>query len=256
MERNSQAEVSPEARKARRRLIWARAVLAVGAISFVVGAAVLSIGLRGLFGGDGAGGADNQPGRTWVIEGLDSRDSASGTVELADAIVYYNLPPIYRITIEAIDVDAPVMRLWADSDGVPLTPNSADNVAWYNFSAKPGAGGNAVLAGHVTWNRAPAVFAHLDDLEDGDTIRLESKDGEEFVYEVFASFSMDPKSPDALLVMAPTPTDTITLITCGGTWIPDGSDPFDGDFSERVVVQGRLVDSTAAAPGMSALGGG
>lgn len=242
MERSSQTETTSEQRKARRRLIWARAVIVVGALSAVAGVIALTIGLGGLFGGYD----QDAPAESAVPGGLDlNQGTSDGSLGVADAIIYNNQPPIYMMTIDSIGVDAPVMKLWADSDGVPLTPNSPDNVAWYNFSAKPGSGGNAVLAGHFTWNRAPAVFADLDDIDDGDIIRLESEDGKHLVYEVFTSFSIDPSSPDSLQVMAPTATDTITLITCGGTWIADGTGLFGGDFTERIVVQGRLVSPTA-----------
>ncbi len=238
------------------RLRKARAVLAVGALALVVGVVALTMGLRGLFGGDGGDGADapalsREAAGSRVIEAqeLSPGSGLPGTLPLANAIVYNNRPPIYQMTIEAIDVDAPVLKLWADSEGVPLTPNSSDNVAWYNFSAWPGSGGNAVFAAHVTWAREPAVFARLGDLEAGDIIRLESSDGDELTYKVFANFPIDPKDPDSLRVMAPTPRDTITLITCGGSWVSDpSSEPYGGDFTERTVVQAHLVTSAASAP--------
>jgi len=235
------------------RLRRARAVLAIGAVSFVVGVVVLTMGLRGLLGGDdhGSSSSRRELGRSYVIEAptIDSFLRSTDGTRLADAIVYNNMPPIYEMTIEAIDVKAPVLKLYADSEGVPITPNSGDHVAWYDFSAKPGSGGNAVFAGHVTWAGDPAVFARLEDLEDGDTIHLKSKDRKEFVYEVFKNFKIDPKDPNALQVMAPTPTEIITLITCSGTWVSDPTlEPFEGDFTERIVVQARLVESAATVP--------
>ena len=65
---------------------------------------------------------------------------------------------------------------------------------------------------------------------------------------MFANFDVDPLDPESLKVMAPTPTDTITLITCGGTWIPDPSARFGGDYTTRTIVQAKLVDSNLAVP--------
>ena len=55
---------------------------------------------------------------------------------------------------------------------------------------------------------------------------------------------MDPKNRDSLKVMAPAETDIITLITCGGNWVPDPDDQrLGGSYTERVVVQAELVDN-------------
>jgi len=68
-------------------------------------------------------------------------------------------PPLpesgYRMVIEKIGVNAPVDVYGLDANNVPEVPlgsDAAEVIAWYNFSAKPGTGSNAVFAGHVTWN--------------------------------------------------------------------------------------------------------
>ena len=90
----------------------------------------------------------------------------------------------------------------------------------------------------------------LIELEDGRRIEsvLIPDDGREFRYEVVANYDVDPSDPESLKVMAPTPTDTITLITCGGTWIPDRSERFGGEYTNRTIVQAELVDSSLAVP--------
>ncbi len=42
--------------------------------------------------------------------------------------------------------------------------------------------------------------------------------------------------------MAPTAEDSITLITCGGTWVTDSNNPLGGDFTKRVVVRATLEE--------------
>jgi LPXTG-site transpeptidase (sortase) family protein len=130
---------------------------------------------------------------------------------------------------------------------VPTGADASEVVAWYDFSALPGAGSNAVFSGHVTWN-GRAVFWALDELQPGDTISVISEDGVEYTYEVFDNFPVDPSDPASLKVMKPTPTDTITVITCGGTWIPDPSEQFGGNYTTRTIVQAKLVDSTVDVP--------
>ena len=155
-----------------------------------------------------------------------------------------------RLMIDRLGVDAPVDVYALDENGVPEVPvadDAGEVVAWYDFSSKPGGGSNAVFAAHVTWNRAPAVFSDLNNLQAGDVVRLVSDDGTEYTYEVFANFDVDPYDTESLKVMAPTETDTVTLITCGGTWIPDPSEQFGGDYTTRTSVQAKLMQSSVTA---------
>jgi LPXTG-site transpeptidase (sortase) family protein len=226
-----------------------------------VGATLLGIGLIGYFDDDAA----PAPEASSVTDALTSIDDVEN---LPVAISYYNPqrttptpePPAVtvplRLVIDSLGVDAPVGVYELDGNGVPEVPladDAAEVVAWYDFSSKPGAGSNAVFAGHVTWNRAPAVFGNLDDLQAGDVVRLVSDDGREYTYEVFANFAVDPYDTESLKVMAPTETDTVTLITCGGTWIPDPSEQFGGDYTTRTIVQAKLVQSSVSAPTPAAI---
>lgn len=237
-----------------------RLILGLGAALFAAGATLLGIGLIGYFN-DGV----STPETSSVSDQSLSIDDVEN---LPIAIPYYNPrltapepePPAVtvplRLMIDRLGVDAPVDVYKLDADGVPEVPvaeDAAEVVAWYDFSSKPGAGSNAVFAGHITWDRAPAVFADLGELQAGDVVRLVSDDGREYTYEVFANFAVDPYDTESLKVMAPTETDTVTLITCGGTWIPDPSEQFGGDYTTRTIVQAKLVRSSALAPVPSAL---
>jgi LPXTG-site transpeptidase (sortase) family protein len=124
-----------------------------------------------------------------------------------------------------------------DDHNIPQIPRTGSDVGWYRFSARPGQGGNVVFVGHINWDRAPAVFGSLDEVKRGDAIRLVANDGTEYVYEVSANFLVDPNDPKSLKVMAPTKTDTVTLITCGGKWTTDSSNPLGGSYDRRRIVQ-------------------
>ncbi len=230
--------------------------LGLGTALLAAGATLLSIGLISYFNDD----TSSAPETSSVSDQLLSIDDVPN---LPVAIPYYNpqrttpapeAPAVtvpLRLMIDRLGVDAPVGVYQLDADGVPEVPVAEDAgevVAWYDFSSKPGAGSNAVFAGHITWSRAPAVFANLNDLQAGDVIRLVSDDGREYAYEVFANFDVDPYDTESLKVMAPTETDTVTLITCGGTWIPDASQQFGGDYTTRTIVQAKLVQPSVMAP--------
>lgn len=245
-----------------------RLLLIAGAGLFVAGIAMLSAGLISYLN-DGASPVP-EPAESQSIADL-APLSIDDVENLPVAIPYYNpeitepeAEPVsvrevtepFRLVIDGIDVDAPVITMGLEDGGIPEVPLNGQDVAWYDFSSLPGDGSNAVFAAHVTWGGASAVFGNLKDLNPGDTISLISDDGREYTYEVFANFPVDPFDPESLKVMAPTATDTVTLITCGGSWLPDPSERFGGNYSNRTIVQARLVQPSVIAPGPSAISDG
>ena len=245
--------IDPKPNRLRQRLL-----LGLGVALFVVGAVTLSIGLVGYF--------DQREGDSG--KNVVSEPPSVQNLEHMPAIPYNPLPTVtepeptpepapepvaapLRLVVESLGVDAPVVEMGLDDQGIPYVPLNGQDVAWYNFSSPPGAGSNAVFAGHINWGGAAGVFGDLGALQPGETVRLMSGDGSEYVYEVFANFPVDPDDPASLKVMAPTPTDTVTLISCGGTWIPDANEQFGGSYTNRIIVQARLMEPTLAVPAIS-----
>jgi len=153
--------------------------------------------------------------------------------------------PIARLIIEKIGVDAPVITLGVDENAIPEVPDNPYDVAWYNFSSKPGSGSNAVFAGHFDWtvNGQPVigVFYYLADLTVGDVIEVRLEDGTSYRYRVIGNLAIADGDPQAMEVMAATPSEMVTLITCGGVWTPDPSNPLGGRYDHRQVVRAELI---------------
>ena len=145
-----------------------------------------------------------------------------------------------RIVIEDIDVDASVTTMGLKPDTMPEVPQDGETVAWYDFSTFPGQGSNAVLSGHVSWDKETAVFWDLKDLRNGSAIRLVTAEGNELIYRVFDVYAIDPDDPDSVQIMDASSLDMITLISCGGRWLPNPSEPLLGSYSDRVIVQASL----------------
>ena len=155
----------------------------------------------------------------------------------------------YQLIIDKVGVNAPVSRFGIDENLVPEVPYTATDVAWYDFSARPGTGGNAIFAGHVTWN-GPAVFYDLDKLAEGDEVRLQGYDGTRVVYRVSSVFQVDNSDPDSLKVMWDTTADVITIITCSGKFFETGDPILRGDYTHRLIVRGDLISvDPPARPG-------
>lgn len=69
-------------------------------------------------------------------------------------------------------------------DGELPEPDNGRVVAWYSYGARLGEPGNAVLDGHVDWNRQRGVFWSLGDARPGQVITLYGSDGRAYDYEV------------------------------------------------------------------------
>ena len=150
-----------------------------------------------------------------------------------------------RIGIPRIGVDASIVVMGLDAEYYPEVPNSGAEVAWYTFSAPPGRGSNAVLSGHVDWYYwgmpVEGVFYHLRELQIGDEITLDLEDGSRLRYRVTGNVATAYDDPNVVDVMDPTSKDVVTLITCGGTWQRDYSNPNGGNYSHRVIVRAERV---------------
>jgi LPXTG-site transpeptidase (sortase) family protein len=134
-----------------------------------------------------------------------------------------------------------------NSDLVPEVPLAAQEVAWYNFSAPPGVGSNAVFAGHVNWS-GDAVFHDLNKVKPGDRIELKDARGVQLVYTVTDSLQIDAKDKAAVQMMGPTADDVITLITCDGEYRYTGHPILRGEYNKRRIIRATLT-SLVAPPG-------
>ena len=103
-----------------------------------------------------------------------------------------------------------------------------------------GAPGNAVIAGHVVTMREGNVFRFLYKLGIDDQIQVWDDREREHDFRV-----VDVKLvvPTDTSVMASTPDQTLTLITCGGTF-----DPFKREFSDRLVIIAKPLPPSANDP--------
>ncbi len=146
---------------------------------------------------------------------------------------------IAGLAIPRFGVDAPIVVLSVDDNGVMETPDGPLNVAWYDFSSRPGFGSNAVFSGHVDYyNYGAAVFWNLKDLEPGDVIEVRLQDGTVYEYGVFRRDQYKASDAPIQEIVGRTPNEIITLITCGGSF-----DPSVGQYDDRVVVRAeRLYD--------------
>ena len=115
-------------------------------------------------------------------------------------------------------------------------PEDPAQAGWYTFGPTPGSLGPAVIAGHVTWNGAPAVFFALGELRPGDRVRVARADDRVAVFEVTQVRTYPKSRFPTKEVFGPVDHAGLRLITCGGDY--DGS---AHRYSDNVVVYARLA---------------
>ena len=80
----------------------------------------------------------------------------------------------YVLRIPRIGVDAHVVPIKSNEEGILEPPRDPTVVGWWSDGAAPGeAKGSAVLVGHAVRNTGGGVFDDLGDLSRGDAIELE-----------------------------------------------------------------------------------
>lgn len=144
-----------------------------------------------------------------------------------------------HITVPKAGIDAGIETL-SIVDGVMENPTGPWVVAWYKETATLGQPGNVVLAGHVDyWNVGPSVFFNLRDLVGGDEITLTDEYGIVYTYAVETNEVYDLAmltSGGLREMVAPTETQTLTIITCGGEF-----DYVNGEYLSRTIVRAGFV---------------
>ena len=126
-------------------------------------------------------------------------------------------PSPARLLIPRIGVDARIESRGLDAGRNMETPKDFRDVAWYNLGPVPGAAGNALMNGHVSWWTGSAVFTRLGELRAGDKVIVVRGDGTRVTFKVTARRIVAANARVASL-FAPGPTATLTLITCTGAW--------------------------------------
>ena len=226
---------------------WRHSRLTLAAILLLASMVLLGAGLAGLLmtGGNG-------PVATYVGEIPIYDDGLSTATATPLPTPPPNNSPLARMIIEKINVDAPIITLGLDENSVPQVPSGPGEVAWYDFTSKPGWGSNAVFSGHVDWTirgqPVIGVFYYLHDVGLDDVVKIVLEDGTEYRYTVTANQAMEDDDPDTVKVMAPTPNDVITIITCGGVWIRDWTNPLGGHYTMRQVVRADLIEEEPQPP--------
>lgn len=206
-------------------------LIALGAVMMLGAATVFTLAATGIVG-DSVGNSEPR-----TVTGFGSVMSAATPPVRPSPASTITTAPLERIVIPGAKVDAPIVTKGIDANNVMESPDNADDVAWYDFTARPGAGSNAVFSGHLDYvDVGPAVFWDLNDLVSGDDITIRYADGTLVTYAVTAVNTFDADTAPIDQIVGPTLIDSITLITCAGTF-----DRETGQYDQRLIVRAERV---------------
>jgi sortase (surface protein transpeptidase) len=146
------------------------------------------------------------------------------------------------VSIPRIDTRSRLVKLGLDpDDGSMQVPAPAD-AGWFTRGATPGALGPAVIAGHVTWNGAPAIFHRLGSMRRGDQVLVTRTDRRTAVFRVTRVARFAKSRFPSETVYGPIDHAGLRLITCGGTY-----DAARNRYLDNVIVFARLESVRGAA---------
>jgi sortase (surface protein transpeptidase) len=146
------------------------------------------------------------------------------------------VPQPTSLVIPRIGVRAPLIRLGLTPSGALQVPASVSVAGWYTGSARPGAIGSAVIAGHIDSVTGPGVFFRLRLLRPGNRVYVRRDNGSVAVFEVTAVHTYLKSRFPTEAVYGPQPDAELRLITCGGTF-----DYATGHYLSNVIVYATLV---------------
>jgi len=152
----------------------------------------------------------------------------------------YTAPPVVvapvgapvTLTIPAIGVSAPIEQVATNARNEMDTPKNPLNTAWYAPGARPGARGNAVIAGHVDYHGiGPVVFWNLNKLTPGAEVFVTDDAGKQRRFLVTSVEVYPADNAPRERIFGNTGDSNLNLISCIGDF-----DPSSASYNNRIVV--------------------
>ncbi|MGW1145051.1 class F sortase [Streptomyces sp. NPDC002454] len=133
-----------------------------------------------------------------------------------------------RVLVPSLGISSGLMPLGLNRDGTVEVPpaDRGMTAGWYTGRPVPGAPGPAVIIGHNTTRRGPAVFERLKDIREGARITVRTTAGKDVHFRVTARETVRKRSFPTEKVYGDTPERALRLITCDGAY-DDAGHPVD-----------------------------
>jgi len=140
-----------------------------------------------------------------------------------------------RLRVPRLGVDAPVVPVTVQPDGLLAVPGDVDTIGWWSAGAAAAASSGTVdLVGHVDSARqgpGPGAFFGLRTLQPGDRVILSSADDRTAAYTVVARRRYPKSALPSGEVFGQHTTPRLVLVTCGGPF-----EPSIGHYRDNIIV--------------------
>lgn len=148
-----------------------------------------------------------------------------------------------RLTIPAIKVEAPILRVGLAKDGsVDVPPLQRHNEAgWFGQGPTPGQFGPALIVGHADTRSGPSVFVNLGKLKAGQRIEVLREDDSVAIFQINSVEHFSKEKLPVKRVYGDYSRPSLRLMTCGGKWLGG-----ERGYSDNVVVFASLVSVAEA----------
>ncbi|WP_152970069.1 class F sortase [Frigoribacterium sp. RIT-PI-h] len=143
-----------------------------------------------------------------------------------------------RVPIPPRGVDSGPEARGLGARGEPDPPKEWQSAGWYQDGAVPGAGGPAVIAGHVDSGSGPAVFVDLAKLVPGDEVQVTLSTGSVATLRVTGSERTPQATSPTSDVYGASPPPRLRLITRDGPFARS-----TGHYVDNLIVFADLVTS-------------
>lgn len=168
--------------------------------------------------------------------------STESVVNSGNSAFEEQLKPLYFKPVKLSSGDLPLNvaleEVGVSDEGVLGVPSEWENGGWYKESALAGQEGNIILDGHYDTNLgAPGAFWELKNLKVNDTVTLTDEMGRDYTYRITNSSYVDIQDSNRLDILNQSQGSTLTLVTCGGIWLPNS-----GTYSKRLIIKAELVE--------------
>lgn len=134
--------------------------------------------------------------------------------EYSSQIVQPDTPA--ALNIPAIGVSTKIELLGLDGENRMKSPADINKAGWYAYGFKPGEKGNAVIAGHVDSETAPALFYRLSELKKGDEVIVTDVKNRKYKFKVYKKEIYDYDNVPLELIFGAASKPYLNLITCTG----------------------------------------
>ena len=159
--------------------------------------------------------------------------SPSGWVRVPVPPQTLSPPPPVNLTLPSIGIDASVVPVGTDADGVLQVPADPWVVGWWSDGVAPGSGtGTVVLDAHLDSHQyGTGPFARATDLAIGDPATLRDDSGRDHRYAVSDVLTYQRTALPVEDLFRQTGPERVVLVTCGGTYRPEA-----GGWDSNIVV--------------------